>query len=72
MNMKYVLDNEIERKQCTECLGMWFIFDHEGSEAFYRLSPVAPEMCTVCEPIDREIESKSIVSMERWIKVDER
>ena len=69
MNLKYVLDNLIERKQCIECLGMWFLFNHEGKEAFYRLSQVEPSDCTVCDPIDKEIEEKCIISMEKWIEV---
>ena len=67
MNMKYVLDNELERKQCKECLGMWVCFNHEGQKAFYRLSPVAPRDCSICKPIDEEIEAKSIMSVEQWI-----
>lgn len=69
MNLKYVLDNLIERKQCIECLGMWFLFNHEGKEAFYRLSQVEPSDCKVCDPIDKEIEEKCLVSMERWVQV---
>jgi len=71
MDINYVLKNEIERKQCTECLGMWFLFNHEGSDAFYRLSEVEPSGCSICEPIDKEIESKSLLTTERWIKGDE-
>jgi len=67
--MKYVLENEIERKQCKECAGIWFHFNHEGKDAYYRLSPVSPDMCTVCYPLDKDLESKSLLSMERWIKV---
>jgi len=71
MNIKYVLDNEIERKQCKECLGMWVCFNHEGKTAFYRLSPVAPHDCSICKPIDEDIESRSLVSVEQWIGVDQ-
>jgi len=71
MNLKYVLDNEIVRHQCLECLGMWFIFDHQGNEAVYRLSPVAPEMCTICKPIDMKVVENSIMSVEQWNKVGE-
>jgi hypothetical protein len=71
MNMKYVLANEIERRQCEECFGMWFLFDCEGKEAFYRLSTVEPSQCTICDPIDKDIESKSLMSTEKWIKGDE-
>ena len=70
--MKYVLDNEIERKQCKECAGIWFHFNHEGKGAYYRLSPVSPDMCTVCNPLDKDLESQSLLSMERWIKVGEQ
>ena len=71
MNIQYVLDNELERKQCTECLGMWFRFKHEDSVGIYRLSPVEPADCTICEPIDRDIESRAIVTAERWMSIDE-
>lgn len=67
--MKYVLDNLIDQKQCTSCLGMWFLFNHEGCKAYYRLSPVPPESCDVCRPIDEEIESNCIVSKERWVEL---
>jgi len=59
----------IDRKQCTSCFGMWFLFNHEGREAYYRLSQVSPESCNVCRPIDKEIESSCIVSEERWVKL---
>jgi len=68
MNLKYVLDHLIEHRRCNECEGFWFLFDYEGTESFYRLSEVAPEWCTICAPLDLEIESKSLVSIERWIK----
>jgi len=67
MNIQYVLDNEIERRQCTECLGFWFLFNHEGSDAFYRLSEVEPSSCHICHPIDKDIESKSLLSVSRWV-----
>ena len=68
--MKYVLENEIERKQCIECLGMWIKFHHGTQIGVYRLSPVAPCDCSVCDPIDQDIESQSIVSFERWFNRD--
>jgi len=67
MNIQYVLDNEIERRQCTECLGMWFLFNHEGNDAFYRLSEVEPSGCSICHPIDEEIEAKAVLTASRWI-----
>ena len=69
--MKYVLENEIERKQCKECAGIWFHFNHEGNDAYYRLSPVSPEQCSVCLPLNTDLESNALLSMERWIKVGE-
>lgn len=69
--MKYVMDNLIERKQCTTCYGMWFLFNHEGHECYYRLGPTAPEDCGVCRPIDEDIESRSVVSSEAWVTFDE-
>jgi len=67
MSMQYVLDNEIERRQCNECLGIWFLFDHDGQTAYYRLSPVEPSDCSVCDPIDKEIETGAIMTSERWV-----
>lgn len=67
MSMKYVLDNEIERHQCNECSGMWFLFDHDGQTAYYRLSPIEPNDCSVCAPIDKEIEAGAIMTSERWV-----
>ena len=67
--IRYVMDNLIERKQCNECLGMWFLFNHYGEKAYYRLSPVAPEDCGVCRPIDIEIEQNSVVSQENWVEL---
>jgi len=40
MNIRFILDNEIERRQCTECLGLWFKFKHQEQIGIYRLSPV--------------------------------
>ncbi len=71
MNIRYVLQNELERKQCVECFGMWFRFQHGKQIGIYRLSPVEPGDCTICAPIDADIESKSIVSTERWMSIDE-
>lgn len=71
MNIRFVLDNEIERKQCTECLGLWFKFKHQEQIGIYRLSPVEPGDCSICAPIDIDIESKAIVTSERWMSIDE-
>jgi hypothetical protein len=70
MNMKYVLDNLIEKKQCEECLGMWFMFNHEGKHGIYRLSPLHPSECRLCYARDIRIESAKafIMSSERWIE----
>lgn len=67
--VKYVLDNELDRRHCSECLGMWFLFAHEGKEAFYRLSPVEPKDCSICGPLDAEIDAKAIMSVEGWRKI---
>jgi hypothetical protein len=69
--LRYVLANEIGNKRCKECYGVWFLFNHEGTKAFYRLSPSAPEDCKLCYALDVAIESKSLVTMERWIEVEE-
>lgn len=66
--MKYILDNLIDQKQCNECLGLWFHFNHEGNNAFYRLSPLAPEDCTSCDKIDKEIEKETVYSFAEWVK----
>lgn len=67
--IEYVLANEIDRRQCKECLGIWFLFNHNGSESFYRLARVAPETCVVCKPIDEEIEARSVMSEEQWVSL---
>ena len=68
--LKYVLANEISNKRCKDCHGVWFLFDHNGTESFYRLSPVAPIDCKLCYALDVAIESKSLLTMERWIEVE--
>jgi hypothetical protein len=71
MSLQYVLDNLLDHKQCSECLGVWFLFSHEGKTAYYRLSQIPPASCSVCEPIDEEIEAGCLVSMEQWVTLDE-
>lgn len=66
--MQYILDNEITRRQCMECLGMWFHFDHNGNNAFYRLSMLAPEDCVRCSVLDKQIEAESLYSVAEWVK----
>jgi len=65
--LKYVFDNILDQKQCNECGGVWLLFDHEGRIAYYRLSPVAPCDCSVCEAIDIEIEKDCIITREQWL-----
>jgi len=67
--MKYILDNLIDQKQCVECLGLWFHFNHEGNNAFYRLSPLAPEDCTYCSKLDKQIEKEAVLTSESWVSV---
>ena len=68
--MKFILDNLIEMKQCNECHGMWFHFSSNDSLGYYRLSPVAPCDCSICHPLDQEIESGAIMTEEGWISLD--
>ena len=70
MDMKFILENEIDRHQCPLCLGMWIRFDVEGKLGIYRLSPIEPAGCPTCGPIDQQIESdpSHIVSVERWFE----
>ena len=70
MDLKYVLDNLIEKRFCAACAGWWFRFNHEGVMGYYRLSPLAPGDCPTCKPLDEEIEAGSIVSMERWVVLE--
>ena len=66
----YVLDNEIDRKQCIRCYAIWFIFDHHGTPSHYRLGNDKPENCSVCAPIDKEIEERSVITSERWFSLE--
>ena len=67
--MKWVLENEIARKQCLECLGIWFkVWVSDDNMGYYRLSPVAPIDCSVCLPLDEELESSSVYSVEGWFE----
>ena len=68
--LRYVLENEIENKQCTLCYAMWFVFDHYGKICYYRLGQNEPALCKVCAPIDEEIESGALVTSERWVNLD--
>lgn len=68
MEIKYILENEIDRQQCPLCLGMWIRFNHYGATGVFRLSPVEPAACPTCSKIDKDIESDSsfVASFERW------
>ena len=56
-----ILKNEILRKQCDECLGIWFKFWWaHGNKGYFRLSPLAPDSCSVCRPLDEELESNAV------------
>ena len=70
MDIKYVLEHEIDRHQCSACLGIWFRFDHQGKLGIYRLSEVEPAACPRCGPLDSRIESDPsfILSSERWFE----
>jgi len=68
VKMQYVLDNEISRRQCGECLGIWFHFNHEGNNAFYRLSMLAPEDCERCNVLDQKVEAECLYSVAQWVK----
>jgi hypothetical protein len=70
LSIQYVLDNLIGIKECSECHGHWFLFNHEGNEAYYRLAPSPPDDCSICQPIDNEIESRAIITAEQWIGVE--
>lgn len=69
MNIEYILNNEIDRKQCRSCFGMWIRFNHEGQLGVYRLSPVDPQSCNVCRPLDDQLESQSILTSEQWVNL---
>lgn len=67
--MQHILDNLIERYQCKECLGLWFHFNYNGNNAFYRLSPLEPGDCTICAELDIAIEKDSLLTIENWVTV---
>ena len=69
-DLKYVLDNEIDRRQCIRCYAMWFVFDHQGTPSYYRLGNDEPAKCDICKPIDEDIEKNSICTSERWFNLD--
>lgn len=70
MDVAYVLQNEVDRHQCNECLGMWLRFDHQGKLGIYRVSVVEPAACSTCKPLDSKIEKDPsfILSSERWFE----
>ena len=68
--LKYVLEHQIDRRQCKLCYAMWFAFDHHGQVAYYRLGQDEPDLCEICKPIDEDIESKCVVSHERWVTIE--
>ena len=65
--MKFILENEIDRKQCIECTAIWFHFSHGENTGYYRLSPVAPESCPVCKPLDEDLEKNAVYTVARWM-----
>ena len=70
MNINHVLDREKERKYCNECHAIWIIFqESDKTEGVYRIAATEPGNCSVCGPIDKEIESQCIMSHETWEKI---
>ena len=67
--IKYILENELDRKQCVACHAIWFMFNHHGEIGYYRLGEDAPENCATCAPIDLEIEERSVISEEQWVSL---
>jgi len=69
--MKFVLENEVARNQCNECFGFWFMFENGDTMGYFRLSPVEPEGCSICEVFDKEVEAGSLLTLEGWVNADE-
>ncbi len=68
--IKYVLENELDRRMCKTCHAMWFMFRSDiGTVGYYRLGDNAPEHCLTCKPIDEEIEAGCIISEEQWVSL---
>jgi len=70
IDLKYVLANCIDMKQCKECTAVWFLFRHDDNQAYYRLAPEAPVDCSQCSVIDTLIETDCILTMEEWIEIE--
>ena len=69
-DIRYVLENELNRKYCSNCGAVWVLFNHNGLEGIYRLSPVAPEECPPCHELDKKGSENAIMTAEGWIKND--
>jgi len=70
IDLKYVLANSTDMKQCKECAAVWFLFRHDNNKAYYRLAPEAPVDCSQCSVIDTLIEADCILTMEQWIEIE--
>lgn len=66
--LRYVLTNEIERRQCKTCLSMWIWFDNGAkTKGVFRLGTMPPEDCSHCEKLDEEISEEALLTKEGWI-----
>jgi len=71
IDLKYVLANSTDMKQCKECAAVWFLFNHDAVQGIYRLAPEAPVDCSKCSVIDTLIEADCILTIEQWMEIDE-
>jgi len=70
MDLKYVLANCTDMKQCKECAAVWFLFNHDDIQGIYRLAPQAPVDCSKCSVIDTTIEADCILTSEQWLVIE--
>lgn len=72
-DIQYVIRNKKEANLCNTCPTMWIIFDFEGNDSVYRLTPNPDSMCDACNEIDHKLESDRgfVMSLGKWISRDE-
>lgn len=69
MNIKFVLDNEIDRTTCRDCGAVWFRFNATNAKlGIYRLAFNEPISCYRCFARDQRIEADPgfVASSEQW------
>ena len=70
--LQFVLDNLRQSWKCRTCGTLWMHFEHDNQDGFFRLCDDPDLLCDQCRFIDAAIESKAIITSERWSNEEDR